>query len=201
MKTVNNHLKKFAPPGSVEVRQSVAELGQRHSAGNRIPRKRRLTIGFWISIGRDGMTDLANLRDTVFLHDLVQLGDLTTRQNVLRKTEAFRAQPATRWKSVTAPVKPVHKRIQPFESMIPVVIVDRVIDIPDRAYRTGVAAGATRLDRIYLIHNGVAAGQADVTFFRDSRLGAAPFTVKARLNPATVTTSNDRPSAAESLRR
>ena len=99
---------------------------------------------------------------------------LTTRQNVLRTTEAFRAQPATRWKSVTAPVKPVHKRIQPFESMIPVVIVCRVIGIPDRADRTGVAAGATTLDRIYLIHNGVTARQADVTFSHDSRPRSRP---------------------------
>ncbi len=73
MKSIDNHLMKFATPGSVEVGHSVAELGQRDSTGNRISRRGRLTIGFKNSIGRDGMTDLANLRDTVFLHDHVQL--------------------------------------------------------------------------------------------------------------------------------
>lgn len=69
--------------------------------------------------------------------------------------------------SVAVPAEPLHKRTQPFESMILVVIVDRVSDIPGHGDSTDVAGGATTLDRIYLIRSGIAAGDADVTLFHE----------------------------------
>lgn len=77
------------------------------------------------------------------------------------------AIPESEWLSVAALSEHIDKITQPFKTTISVVIVDRVSDIPGQANSTDVAGGARTQDRIYLILNGLAAGDPHVALFHE----------------------------------
>ena len=65
---VNNHLQKFASPISVEVRESVTELGYPAGMG-----AKGMTVNGTVYLFRDRLTSLADARDTLF-HEISHLG-------------------------------------------------------------------------------------------------------------------------------
>lgn len=97
----------------------------------------------------------------------VRIKHVTRPQGDLALRVAGEAIPENEWMSVAALTDRIDKITQPFKTTIPVVIVDRVSDIPGHGDSTDVAGGATTLDRIYLIRSGLEAGKADVTLFHE----------------------------------
>jgi hypothetical protein len=95
---VNNHLKKFAAQIPVEVRESVSELGLRDAAGNPITSAKGLTYDGKIYLFRDGLTGMADARDTLF-HEMFHFGVrrfLTRSQYITTMAELYRGDPRIR---------------------------------------------------------------------------------------------------------
>lgn len=82
-------------------------------------------------------------------------------------SKASNERPESEWLSVAAIAQRVNDLLEPFKTTIPVVVVDRVSDIPGFADSTAVAAGATTNDRIYLVRAGLRGNEIDVTLFHE----------------------------------
>jgi len=82
-------------------------------------------------------------------------------------SKASNERPESEWLSVAAITQRVNDLLEPFKTTIPVVVVDRVSNIPGLADGTAMAAGATTNDRIYLIRACLRANEIDVTLFHE----------------------------------